>query len=291
MKLQGIFVDTTTPFDHNGDLYCVKIEHNTAELYDALWQWSVDDLEGFWSALWEYSGLHSPTPYTRVVDRETMPGAKWFEGAQVNLAAEHGFVAALVETPHYEKLLADADTQQLYFRSVADRASIPILISSRPDSTGVDLSIETMLALSSHPNIHGIVDHSGDCARAQRLGAFVVLCGVERVLWNALQNGASGAVLPFANAAPYAAIALWEAYRTREEEAGLDWQARIAPPAELLNTRYGVSGLKHAMDLNGYYGGLASAWTAPSPAASAKSGGVRGFDAIGDGPSLIPCQA
>jgi 4-hydroxy-2-oxoglutarate aldolase len=94
------------------------------------------------------------------------------------------------------------------------------------------------------------------------------LCGVERVLWNALANGASGAVLAFANAAPYALIALWEAYRTREEEAGLDWQARIAPPAELVNTRYGVSGLKHAMDLNGYYGGPPRLpWTAPSPAA------------------------
>jgi 4-hydroxy-2-oxoglutarate aldolase len=88
------------------------------------------------------------------------------------------------------------------------------------------------------------------------------------VLWNALQSGASGAVLPFANAAPYAAIALWEAYRTREEEAGLDWQARIAPPAELVNTRYGVPGLKHAMDLNGYYGGPPRLpWTAPGPAA------------------------
>ena len=75
-------------------------------------------------------------------------------------------------------------------------------------------------------------------------------------------------MLPFANAAPYAAIALWEAYRTREEEAGLDWQARITPPAELVNTRYGVPGLKHAMDLNGYYGGPPRLpWTAPDPSA------------------------
>jgi len=275
MKLQGIFVDTTTPFDHNGDLYRVKIEHNIGK-------WNRTSVAGYVvggfsgegpllsvdekAELWKLAGA-SAAPEKLLIAGVDAAGVR-DAAAQVNRAAEHGFVAALVEAPHYESLLAHAETQQLYFRSVADRTSIPILISNRPDATGVDLSADTMLALSSHPNIQGIVDHSGDCARAQRLGAFAVLCGVERALWKALQNGASGAVLPFANAAPYAAIALWEAYRTREEEAGLDWQARIAPPAELLNTRYGVSGLKHAMDLNGYYGGPPRLpWTASSPEA------------------------
>ncbi len=275
MKLQGIFVDTTTPFDHNGDLYRVKIEHNIGK-------WNRTSVAGYVvggfsgegpllsadekGELWKLAGA-SAGPEKLLIAGVDAAGVR-DAAAQVNRAAEHGFAAALVETPHYEKLLAHAETQQLYFRSVADRARIPLLISNRPHSTGVDLSIETMLALSSHPNICGIVDHSGDCGRAGRLGAFAMLCGEERVVWNALQSGASGAVLAFANAAPYATIALWEAYRTREEEAGLDWQARIAPPAELVNTRYGVPGLKHAMDLNGYYGGPPRLpWTAPSPAA------------------------
>jgi 4-hydroxy-2-oxoglutarate aldolase len=275
MKLQGIFIDTTTPFDHKGDLYRVKIEHNIGK-------WNRTSVAGYvvggfsgegplLSAeekveLWRLAAA-SAGPEKLLIAGVDAAGARE-AAAQVNRAAGHGFVAALVETPHYTKLLVDAETQQLYFRSVADRVNIPILISNRPGSTGVDLSIEAMLALSSHPNIGGVVDHSGDCGLAQRLGAFAVLCGVERVVWNALQNGASGAVLPFANAAPYATIALWEAYRTREEEAGLDWQARIAPPAELVNTSYGVAGLKHAMDLNGYYGGPPRLpWTAPSPAA------------------------
>jgi dihydrodipicolinate synthase/N-acetylneuraminate lyase len=72
-------------------------------------------------------------------------------------------------------------------------------------------------------------------------------------LWRALKGGAPGVVLGFASAAPYAAVAIWEAFRTREEEAGLDWQARIAGPSELVAD---VAALKHAMDLNGYYGGL-----------------------------------
>ena len=112
-----------------------------------------------------------------------------------------------------------------------------------------------MRALSMHPNIGGVVDHSGDVAGIKRLGEVAVLWGTERSLWNALRSGASGAVIAFANAAPYAAIALWEAHRTREEEAGVDWQSRIAPPAELVAARFGIAGLKHAMDVNGYYGG------------------------------------
>jgi 4-hydroxy-2-oxoglutarate aldolase len=188
--------------------------------------------------------------------------------AQVNCAAELGFAAALAGTPHDELSLRRAETQLLYFRSLADRTKIPILICHRPQQTGVELSGETMLALASHPNICGVVDHSGDWARVGRLAPLPVLWGDERSIWNALQSGASGAVLALANAAPYAAIAIWEAYRSREEDAGLDWQARIAAPAGLLQTRYGVSGLKHAMDLNGYYGGPPRLpRTAPGPEA------------------------
>ncbi len=56
--------------------------------YDALWHWSVTDTSGFWAAIWDYFEVRSDTPYLRVVDRQTMPGAKWFEGSRVNYA-EH----------------------------------------------------------------------------------------------------------------------------------------------------------------------------------------------------------
>ena len=62
-------------------------------------------------------------------------------------------------------------------------------------------------------------------------------------------------VLAFANAAPYATISIWEAHRTRELAAAMDWQNRIARAAQLVTMKYGIPGLKYAMDLNGYYGG------------------------------------
>jgi acetoacetyl-CoA synthetase len=54
--------------------------------YDALWRWSVDDLPGFWQSIWDHFAVESPTPHARVLDRQVMPGARWFEGAQVNFA-------------------------------------------------------------------------------------------------------------------------------------------------------------------------------------------------------------
>ena len=56
--------------------------------YEALWRWSVDDLEAFWRSIWDYFGVRSSQPPGDVLADRTMPGAKWFPGMQVNYA-EH----------------------------------------------------------------------------------------------------------------------------------------------------------------------------------------------------------
>ena len=43
--------------------------------YDALWQWSVDNLPAFWESIWQYFDIQSGTPYARALDAEKMPGA------------------------------------------------------------------------------------------------------------------------------------------------------------------------------------------------------------------------
>jgi acetoacetyl-CoA synthetase len=54
--------------------------------YGALWRWSVEDLEGFWQALWDYFAIESSAPHTGVLGRRSMPGAEWFPGARLNYA-------------------------------------------------------------------------------------------------------------------------------------------------------------------------------------------------------------
>ena len=56
--------------------------------YPQLWDWSVDQLESFYASLWEYFDIRHSQPYTRVLDGHAMPGAKWFEGARLNLAEQ-----------------------------------------------------------------------------------------------------------------------------------------------------------------------------------------------------------
>ena len=56
--------------------------------YDALWRWSVADLSAFWQSIWDFFDIQSPTPHRAVLENATMPGARWFPGAQVNYASQ-----------------------------------------------------------------------------------------------------------------------------------------------------------------------------------------------------------
>ena len=139
MKLQGIFVDTTTPFDHAGELYRVKIEHNIRK-------WNQTSVAGYVIGgftgegallaaeekyeLWKLAADYTGPDKLRIagVDAAGVKEAS----AQANRAAGYGFAAALVETPHGDKLMSRQEVQLLYFRAVADRAGIPVLISIGP---------------------------------------------------------------------------------------------------------------------------------------------------------------
>ena len=267
-KLHGILPPIATPFDHRGDLYKVKVQHNVEK-------WNRTGLAGYvvcgstgesvyltteeklqlWAWVAEYAGsdkiLVCGTGMESV--RETV--------ALTNAAAERGYKAAMVRTPHYYKnLVHKMDAQILYFRAVADQVKIPVMIYNWPQVTGVDISAEAVATLSHHPNIFGIKESSGSLEKCIQMikdvqPGFQVLTGSAPILAPSLAIGCAGAVLAFANAAPYATISIWEAHRSREFAAGMDWQNRILRAAQLVTVKYGVPGLKYAMDLNGYYGG------------------------------------
>ncbi|VWX63357.1 Acetoacetyl-CoA synthetase [Burkholderiales bacterium 8X] len=56
--------------------------------YAALHEWSVRDLDAFWQSIWDFHGMHSPTPYSAVLADDRLPGASWFPGAQVNFVRD-----------------------------------------------------------------------------------------------------------------------------------------------------------------------------------------------------------
>ncbi len=269
MKLQGVFPALTTSFDHNGDLYKVKVLHNIEKLNSI-------NLSGY-----VVGGSTGETPMLSTDERLRLmewikeanaPGKTLIAGVGAesvhetvrlaNQAAAIGFDAALVLTPfYYRNQMYRPETQSLFFRSVADGAKIPVILYNIPQATGYDLPVETIASLSEHPNIVGLKDSSGnveklaETVRSVKTG-FQCLTGSGANIWRSLAVGASGAILAIANALPYVCQTIWEAYRTRDEQAGLDWQERIVPASKLIAGPYGIPALKYAMDLNGYYGGL-----------------------------------
>jgi acetoacetyl-CoA synthetase len=54
--------------------------------YEELRRWSVEELERFWGAIWEFCGVRASRPYERVLQSHAMPGARWFVGAELNYA-------------------------------------------------------------------------------------------------------------------------------------------------------------------------------------------------------------
>ena len=92
--------------------------------YADLWRWSVTDLEAFWASIWDYMQVRSTTPYTRVLAKDTMPGAQWFPGVELSYA-EHALsvrddrvaIVARSEARGLDRL------STLTYRELADRVA------------------------------------------------------------------------------------------------------------------------------------------------------------------------
>ncbi len=268
MKLQGILASVATPFDHTGAIYRVKVQHNFEKwCRTALAGFVVGGLAGEGPLLTaeeklEVVRLAAPiTGDSRVLILDVSSDGV-HNAVSLSVSAAEAGAQAVVSTPpfRYRETNQAASAQTTYFRALADRSPVPVLVHNSPSGTGVDLSAATIAELANHPNIVGVIESGTPSERIREIRAlvgkgFAILSGTDGQFWDGLKAGANGGALTTASAAPYAAIAIWEAFRTREEEAGIDWQARIAHPSHLVTSVEGPAGLKYAMDLNGYYGG------------------------------------
>jgi 4-hydroxy-2-oxoglutarate aldolase len=266
MKLQGMFALAATPFDHTGAIYRTKVLHNFGK-------WRRTSLSGFIVGAMAGEGPLLAAAEKLELIKLAAEGNTAILIADVSHEGVHpaaslahamrdaGAHAVISRAPHEYRYLPNAEElPALYFRALADQSPVPVIIHNAPVITGIDLCASTIAKLAAHPNIAGVLESGTPVQRIHEIRAqagkdFAVLAGTEGQVWESLRAGANGAALAFASAAPYATIAIWEAFRTREEEAGVDWQGRIAHPAILVTEVHAAPGLKHAMDLNGYYGG------------------------------------
>lgn len=175
-------------------------------------------------------------------------------------AAELGTDAAIVITPSYYKGQMKPPALIRHYRAIADASPVPLLLYNFPANTGINLEPDTVARLAEHPNIRGIKDSSGNVPQAAEImrqtpKSFQVLVGSPVAFLPALVIGAAGGILAVANVAPRECCEIWSLAQAGQWAEAREVASRISPLATGIGARYGIGGLKAALDLLGYYGG------------------------------------
>lgn len=180
--------------------------------------------------------------------------------AEIKLAARAGADAVLVLTPYYYKPAVTQEALLHYYRAVADTSPVNVILYSMPLLTGIKIAPHTVAQLSEHGNITGLKDSAADVEefRATLKGVannFSVLTGNGTVLREALLAGATGGILAVGCVVPEVCLEILSAVRRGDNDRATILQNRLTPLAAAVTTKYGIGGLKAALDLSGYKGG------------------------------------
>lgn len=177
-----------------------------------------------------------------------------------NRLAGCGIDAALVRTPGYYTGKMNKEAFSRHFRELADKSRVPVLIYNIPKYTGVTIDKEFLWEISSHPNVAGVKDSSGNLAFLGEVFPgldenFSFLLGAGSVFLPGLVQGADGGILALAAAAPGLCVELYKlAQENRFEEARV-LQHELIPLNKAVTQTHGIPGLKYALDVLGHYGG------------------------------------
>jgi 4-hydroxy-2-oxoglutarate aldolase len=177
-----------------------------------------------------------------------------------NEVAEKGANYALIITPSFFKSEMKHHTFYNFYTKVAESVMIPVIIYNVPKFTNVNIEPETIIKLSEHPNIAGLKDSTENPSRISEIVAnvsvsFNVIVGTASVLQSGLSAGAGGGILALANIAPEECIKIYELCAEKKYAEALEIQNRMIPVNRAVTSKFGVAGLKAAMDLRGYFGG------------------------------------
>ena len=267
VDLGGVFPPIPTPFGEDGEVAYGALAENLA-------RWNAYELRGYIVLGSNGEGvLLDPEEKSRVWEaarRAIAPGRLMIAGtggestrgtiATTRRAADAGADAALVVTPSYYKGKMNAAALVAHYRAVADASPIPIMIYNLPGNTGVNVDAATVARIAEHPNVIGIKDTGGNITQLAETvhlapATFQVLAGSANFFLAALAVGAVGGVLALANVAPDRSLELRRLFlEGRMEEAGALQRSVLALNAAV-TSRFGIAGLKAALDMLGYYGG------------------------------------
>jgi dihydrodipicolinate synthase/N-acetylneuraminate lyase len=176
MLLHGIFPPVTTPFYPDGNVYFKKLESNV-ERYSRTPCPGIVVLGSTGEAiLLSDQERRDVLKSAREVasPNKVLIAGTGIESAIETLrlteyAAELGYDIAMVRTPHYYKKQMQPANILAFYRTVADRSPLPVVIYNFPQATGYDVPAELVIELAEHPNLIGIKESSGDVEKVRKM--------------------------------------------------------------------------------------------------------------------------
>ncbi len=268
MNLSGVFPPLTTPFSGEGSVALADLRANVARYnrtplagYVALGSTG----EAVLLSRAEMDGVLGAVREAAAPEKILIAGTGAESTAEAiertRRAAELGYQVALVKTPHYYKPQLKPPVLIEHFRRVADASPIPLLLYSVPQFTGIALEAPEVAELAAHRNIIGIKESSGHVQRTQEILAgtppeFQTLVGSANTFYPSLAVGACGGILALACVLPELCVELHAAAREGRHDHARELQRRLLPASKAIVADGGVAGVKYAMDLCGYRGGL-----------------------------------
>jgi 4-hydroxy-2-oxoglutarate aldolase len=178
MLLHGIFPPITTPFYSEGNVYFKKIEQNV-ERYSKTPIAGIVVLGSTGEAILLSDDERRDvlkSAIGAVAPNKVMIAGTGIESATETLrlteyAASLGYDIAMVRTPHYYKNQMKPANMLAFYRYVADRSPLPVIIYNFPQATGYDIPAEVVIELGEHPNLIGIKESSGDVEKVRKMVA------------------------------------------------------------------------------------------------------------------------
>lgn len=198
MLLYGIFPPITTPFYPDGRIYFKKLEANV-ERYSKTPVAGIVVLGSTGEAILlsdEERREVLKTAREAAAPNKVLVAGTGIESASETLrlteyAAELGYDVAMVRTPHYYKGQMKPGNMLAFYRTVADRSPLPVIIYNFPQATGYDIPAELVIELAEHPNLIGIKESSGDVEKVRKM-----VEGTRQVQRSATVNETFEAVTP-----------------------------------------------------------------------------------------------
>jgi 4-hydroxy-2-oxoglutarate aldolase len=264
--MAGVFAPISTPFSGNEEV-------DTSALIFNVERYAASGLLGY-LALGSNGENRSLTGSERIevlrcIVGHKRPGQVVMAGAAYDaqrdaerfLREANGLGAdfGLVLSPGYFRKQMTDDALLRYFSTLADSSPLPLVLYNAPGFCGVTLSPALVGRLAAHPNIVGMKDSASSGIEnflSFESEGFHVLAGSANFLFRAMLGGSVGGTVSLANSFPDLALELFHCGQARDESRGVPLQERVTRVNKAISGPYGPSGVKAAMTLAGFQGGI-----------------------------------